>query len=65
MKTADALAAAWDYAASAGRVDAGRVIVEGFIDFDYEITQLTVRARNADGDIDTYFASPSATCNNI
>ena len=58
MKTADALAAAWDYAASAGRVDAGRVIVEGFIDFDYEITQLTVRARNADGDIDTYFCEP-------
>ena len=43
---------------SAGRVDAGRVIVEGFIDFDYEITQLTVRARNADGDIDTYFCEP-------
>ena len=58
VKTADALAAAWDYAASAGRVDAGRVIVEGFIDFDYEITQLTVRARNADGDIDTYFCEP-------
>ena len=49
---------AWDYAASAGRVDAGRVIVEGFIQFDYEITQLTVRACNADGDIDTYFCEP-------
>ena len=34
------------------------MIVEGFIDFDYEITQLTVRARNADGDIDTYFCEP-------
>jgi phosphoribosylglycinamide formyltransferase 2 len=35
---------AWDYAASGGRVNQGRVIVEGFIDFDYEITLLTVRA---------------------
>ena len=36
--------AAWNYAAAGSRVDAGRVIVEGFIDFDYEITLLTVRA---------------------
>ncbi len=35
---------AWDYAQQGGRTGAGRVIVEGFIDFDYEITQLTVRA---------------------
>ncbi|WP_300157191.1 formate-dependent phosphoribosylglycinamide formyltransferase [Solidesulfovibrio sp.] len=35
--------AAWDYAQSAGRAGAGRVIVEGFVDFDYEITLLTVR----------------------
>jgi phosphoribosylglycinamide formyltransferase 2 len=35
--------AAWDYAQTGGRAGAGRVIVEGFIDFDYEITQLTVR----------------------
>jgi len=35
---------AWDYAMAGGRVSHGRVIVEGFIDFDYEITQLTVRA---------------------
>ncbi len=34
---------AWDYAQGGGRAGAGRVIVEGFIDFDYEITQLTVR----------------------
>jgi phosphoribosylglycinamide formyltransferase 2 len=38
------VAKAWDYAQAGGRVGAGRVIVEGFIDFDYEITQLTVRA---------------------
>jgi len=34
---------AWDYAASGGRAGAGTVIIEGFIDFDYEITLLTVR----------------------
>ncbi|MGO4261787.1 formate-dependent phosphoribosylglycinamide formyltransferase [Lysobacter sp. TAB13] len=34
---------AWDYAQTGGRAGAGRVIVEGFIDFDYEITLLTVR----------------------
>jgi phosphoribosylglycinamide formyltransferase 2 len=50
--------AAWDYAQSAGRVGAGRVIVEGFIDFDYEITQLTVRAAAADGSIATHFCAP-------
>ena len=49
---------AWDYAMAGGRVSHGRVIVEGFIDFDYEITQLTVRARGADGQIDTHFCDP-------
>src|SRR5690554_7225528 len=37
------IAAAWDYAQSGGRAGLGRVIVEGFVDFDYEITLLTVR----------------------
>ena len=50
--------AAWDYAASGGRVDKGRVIVEGFIDFDYEITQLTVRAVGASGQVETFFCEP-------
>ena len=50
--------AAWDYAMAGGRVGAGRVIVEGFIDFDYEITQLTVRAVGADGQIETHFCEP-------
>jgi phosphoribosylglycinamide formyltransferase 2 len=50
--------AAWDYAASGGRVDAGRVIVEGFVDFDYEITLLTVRAPRADGSVETAFCEP-------
>lgn len=49
---------AWDYAASAGRVNQGVVIVEGQIDFDYEITLLTVRAKNAQGDVQTYFCEP-------
>jgi phosphoribosylglycinamide formyltransferase 2 len=48
---------AWNYAASGSRVDAGRVIVEGFIDFDYEITQLTVRAMK-DGAVVTHFCEP-------
>lgn len=43
IKSADEVAAAWEYAQSGGRVGAGRVICEGFVDFDYEITQLTVR----------------------
>jgi len=49
---------AWDYAMSGGRVGPGRIIVEGFIDFDYEITQLTVRARSASGEIETHFCDP-------
>lgn len=39
----DDAVAAWDYAQAGGRAGAGRVIVEGFVDFDYEITLLTVR----------------------
>jgi phosphoribosylglycinamide formyltransferase 2 len=54
----DALREAWDYAADAGRVKGNRVIVEGFIDFDYEITQLTVRALDADGQAGTHFCEP-------
>lgn len=34
---------AWQYAQEGGRAGKGKVIVEGFIDFDYEITQLTIR----------------------
>jgi len=50
--------AAWSYAATGGRVNQGKVIIEGQIDFDYEITLLTVRARNADGVIETSFCEP-------
>ena len=49
---------AWDYAMAGGRVSLNRVIVEGFIDFDYEITLLTVRARDASGAIQTRFCAP-------
>ncbi len=49
---------AWDYAMAGGRVSHGRVIVEGYIDFDYEITLLTVRAKNAQGGIDSHFCEP-------
>lgn len=49
---------AWDYAMAGGRVSHGRVIVEGFIDFEYEITLLTVRAKAADGSIQTQFCEP-------
>ena len=50
--------AAWDYAMAGGRVSHGRVIVEGFIDFDYEITLLTVRALGANGEVETHFCDP-------
>ncbi|GAB2933066.1 formate-dependent phosphoribosylglycinamide formyltransferase [Rhodococcus aerolatus] len=43
LRSADDLDAAWEHAMSGGRVGGGRVIVEGFVDFDYEITLLTVR----------------------
>ena len=53
---------AWDYAMAGGRVSHGRVIVEGFIDFDYEITQLTVRVKSseegANGKVETHFCEP-------
>lgn len=44
IKTEADIEKAWTYAQEGGRTGAGRVIVEGFIDFDYEITLLTVRA---------------------
>ncbi|MEF1170426.1 formate-dependent phosphoribosylglycinamide formyltransferase [Vibrio campbellii] len=44
IKTEEDVQTAWEYAQEGGRTGAGRVIVEGFIDFDYEITLLTVRA---------------------
>ena len=58
IDSAEEVEAAWDYAARAGRVNQERVIVEGFIDFEYEITQLTVRAISANGSVETHFCEP-------
>ncbi len=58
VRTPDEVKAAWDYAAAGGRVNQGRVIVEGMVEFDYEITQLTVRAVGASGQVGTYFCDP-------
>ena len=58
IKTPADVGTAWDYAQAGGRVGAGRVIVEGFVDFDYEITQLTVRAVGHSGDVETHFCEP-------
>ncbi|HZW14374.1 MAG TPA: formate-dependent phosphoribosylglycinamide formyltransferase [Noviherbaspirillum sp.] len=58
VDSANEVEAAWHYAAAGSRVDAGRVIVEGFIEFDYEITQLTVRAMDGHGNVATHFCDP-------
>jgi phosphoribosylglycinamide formyltransferase 2 len=58
LKSADDVAAAWEKALSAGRVREARVIVEGEIRFDFEITQLTVRAALSDGEVGTHFCEP-------
>ena len=57
IKTEADIDKAWEYAQEGGRTGAGKVIVEGFIDFDYEITQLTVRHLNNDKII-TSFCQP-------
>jgi len=58
LKSPDDIGPSWRYAQEGGRAGAGRAIVEGFIRFDYEITLLTVRARNAQGVIETSFCDP-------
>lgn len=58
VESAAEMDAAWNYALSGSRVNQGRVIVEGLIDFDYEITQLTVRAIGADGNVETHYCDP-------
>ena len=49
---------AWNIAKEGARVEGSRIIVEGFIDFEYEITLLTVRARGANGTVETHFCAP-------
>jgi len=58
VETPADVAAAWEYALSAGRVAEAKVIVEGRIAFDYEITLLTVRSLDAAGQIKTSFCAP-------
>jgi len=58
LECADDVASAWEYAMGGGRVNHGRVIVESVIEFDYEITQLTVRAVGVKGEIETHFCAP-------
>ena len=58
VKSSDQLKQAWEYAKSSGRVNTGKVIVEAKIDFDFEITLLTVRALNESGAVQTYFCAP-------
>lgn len=57
VESPDQIADAWAYAQSGGRVETARVIVEGRIDFDYEITLLTVRSLR-DGAVATDFCAP-------
>ncbi|MEJ2344439.1 MAG: formate-dependent phosphoribosylglycinamide formyltransferase [Gammaproteobacteria bacterium] len=58
LRGPDDVGPAWDYAMRGGRVQRTRVIVEEMIDFDYEITQLTVRAVGDDGEVQTHFCEP-------
>jgi phosphoribosylglycinamide formyltransferase 2 len=58
VNTPEDVQKAWDYAMSGGRVKKGRVIVEEMIKFDYEITQLTVRAVGESGQVEIFFCEP-------
>ena len=62
VKTADQIDSAWVYAQEGGRAGAGKVIVEGFVDFDYEITLLTIRhvdlTKVKEGSLTTSFCQP-------
>jgi phosphoribosylglycinamide formyltransferase 2 len=58
IKSRDDVDTAWNYAMTGTRVSLGKVIVEAFIDFDFEITQLTVRAIGESGKVETFFCEP-------
>jgi len=58
IESPDDIMKAWHYAMSGGRVNRGRVIVEEMIPFDYEITQLTVRAVGPSGNVETFYCDP-------
>ena len=58
VRSESEIESAWKFAASGGRVDQGVVIAEGLIDFDYEITLLTVRSKDSNGEVCTKFCDP-------
>lgn len=58
LREAQDVHTAWRYALESARVKEARVIVEAFVDFDYEITLLTVRAIGASGNVETFFCEP-------
>jgi len=58
VKSPDDINNAWEYALSGGRVQQARIIVEEMIEFDFEITLLTVRALDKQGEIETKFCEP-------
>lgn len=58
VKSFEELEKAWHYAMDAGRVNCSKVIAEAVIEFDYEITLLTVRAKDSNGEIKTHFCEP-------
>ncbi|MBE0484420.1 MAG: formate-dependent phosphoribosylglycinamide formyltransferase [Bacterioplanes sp.] len=58
LRSSSDVASSWQYAQEGGRAGKGKVIVEGFVDFDFEITLLTVRFRDVDGQIQTTYCEP-------
>lgn len=58
LQSSDDVDVAWAYSQVGGRVQNARIIVEGKVDFDYEITLLTVRAMNGEGVVETVFCEP-------
>ena len=58
VKSESEIKSAWNHAATGGRVDQGVVIAESLIDFDYEITLLTVRSKDLNGEVCTKFCDP-------
>jgi phosphoribosylglycinamide formyltransferase 2 len=58
IRSAADINAAWHYAQEGGRAGAGKVIIEGFVEFDYEITLLTIRHSDGNGNSMTSFCQP-------
>jgi phosphoribosylglycinamide formyltransferase 2 len=58
VRDSQQVAAAWEHAMAGGRVAKAKVIVEEMVDFDYEVTLLTVRALGESGEVETHFCYP-------